>query len=153
MGKKAIYIGLFLTPGSKQGLRIWSERQFGALLEKEFMHHTTLKFKPSIEEMETFKPYMGHSVVLNISRAAQDEKCQAIVVSPANEYAEEVLGLGSNEHAHITVSTDGTSPVYSNNLLTTVEGDDVRTALQLIATVGIFTGKEVVYSLEGSIYE
>tara|TARA_Y100000310_G_C20463316_1_gene706392 strand:+ start:402 stop:926 length:525 start_codon:yes stop_codon:yes gene_type:complete len=140
--KKALYVGVFLTPTGAQMLDNW----WGTVVQKEFLakhfsHHMTIKFKPSPEEVVSLP--IGEDVTLKIIGYGEDDKGQAVMVSGVRS---------SNDIPHITVSTaEGVSPVYSNELLgmgiTEVDGPE------LDARIGFHNGKEVRYDFEGSVYE
>lgn len=140
--RKAIYSGVFLSPESKEALADWWP---GELLPKTFMHHMTLKFKPSPEEVLSLP--LGKDVKLQIVGIGSDEKGQAVAVSTELPV--------DNPIPHITVATDGTSPVYSNELLAAGAApvDMENPPPVLTGTVGIFDGKGPKFDLVGTIYE
>lgn len=119
--KKPIYYGVFLDDSSRNQLFSWWVSTVGKdLLSDKFGHHMTIKFKPSPEDIAQFTPLIGSSVSLKVVGYAEDDKGQAVLVSP-----QEVQS--SNANPHITVScAAGTAPVYSNTLLaggvTSVDG-------------------------------
>ena len=143
--RKAIYSGIFLSPESKEALAEWWSGVKGDLLPKQFMHHMTIKFKPSPEEVMALP--LGSDVRLQVVGTGSDEKGQAVVVS--SELPTD------NPIPHITVATDGTSPVYSNELLAagTAPVDLESPPPVLIGKVGIFDGKDIKFDLSGTIYE
>jgi len=125
--KKPTYTGVFLDDSSKRALLAWFEKETGQpILKKVFAHHMTIKFKPSDEEVEQLP--IGEPATLRVIGWAADEQGQAVLVQPSVP--------SSNKHPHITVATDGTSPVYSNKLLakgfTKVNGPTLK------GTVGAF---------------
>jgi len=100
---KVIWSGVMLdNPGD---LTQWWENEVGPLLPKVFSHHMTITFKPSPEQVESLP--LGREVQLKVDGYVEDEKGQAVRVRGYTS---------SNPVAHITVATDGTSPVYSNTL-------------------------------------
>lgn len=143
--RKAIYSAIFLTPQSKDALADWWIQSKGELLPKQFMHHMTLKFKPSPEEVLSLP--LGKDVKLQIIGIGSDEKGQAVAVSSEPQ--------SNNPIPHITVATDGTSPVYSNELLSAgiIPIDLEFPPPVLTGTVGFFDGKEKRVDLVGTIYE
>ena len=165
--KKALYLGAFLTPIGKETLKRWWLRVVKKPLhQNEYMHHMTIKFKPTPEEVLALP--VGNTVTLRIVGYAADDKGQAVLVSGVES---------SNSLPHITVSTANmpvpveeeeqmldepktkkVSPVYSNELLSrgitevaTTEGQPETEVLE--ARIGFFNGKEPRYDFEGSIYE
>jgi hypothetical protein len=153
--KKALYLGAFLTPVGKEVLKRWWLRVVKKPLhQNEYMHHMTIKFKPTPEEVLALP--IGDTVTLRIVGYAADDKGQAVLVSGVES---------SNSLPHITVSTSmdeetgkKVSPVYSNELLSrgitevaTTEGQPETEVLE--ARIGFFNGKEPRYGFEGSIYE
>jgi hypothetical protein len=120
--KKPIYIGLFLDEASNS--KLFSA--FAPKHETKYGHHTTIKFKPTPEDIE--KANLGQKVTINVIGYAEDEKGQAVVVS----------GIDSgNKNPHITISTaSGTSPVYSNELLET--GYEDISGPSLTGTIGLW---------------
>jgi hypothetical protein len=74
--------------------------------------HVTLRFgvdlTPDIEEM------LGKEVEVMVTADCSNDRVQALKVSLPGEVAQ----LCSNEHPHMTISTeDGVKPVESNNML------------------------------------
>lgn len=109
---KPIYYGVFLDDDSRDQLKRWWVNTVGSpLLPEHYCHHMTVKFKPSPEEVESYQPLIGSKVSVKVVGFAEDEKGQAVLVSP-----QEVQSANANPH--ITVScAPGTAPVYSNTLL------------------------------------
>lgn len=140
--RKAIYSAVFLTPESKDALAVWWQENIGELLPKQFMHHMTIKFKPSEEEVLALN--IGQKATLHIDAYGSDEKAQAVIVSGVDSY---------NPIPHITVATDGTSPVYSNELLARQALKAPGIPPSLVGTVGIFDGSGPKFDLIGTIYE
>jgi hypothetical protein len=140
--RKAIYTAVFLTPESKDSLATWWKENVGELLPKHFMHHMTIKFKPSVEEVLALP--ISREVTLSITGYGKDEKAQAVRVS----------GIYSdNPIPHITVATDGTSPVYSNELLAAHVESAPGLPPTLVGNIGIFDGSEPKFDLSETIYE
>jgi len=107
--EKALYTAVILD--DPRDLEDWWLYHVGALLPKRYSHHMTIKFKPTPEEVASLP--LGAQVALEIVGFAADRKGQAVqveVVSPSGVRS-------TNPIPHITVATDGTSPVYSNELL------------------------------------
>lgn len=140
--RKAIYSAVFLTPESQEALLNWWPYD---LLSKKFAHHMTIKFKPSPEDILSLP--LGKEVELKIIGLAVDEKGQAVAVDSDLPV--------DNAIPHITISTDGTSPVYSNELLASemVYVDPETQPPVLSGIVGFFDGKNVRYDLTDTIYE
>lgn len=140
--KKALYTAAFLTPSGKEALaNWWGTVAQKAFLEKQFMHHVTIKFKPSEEEVTALP--IGEDVTLKIIGYSQDELGQAVAVSGVES---------SSQVPHITVSTSiETSPVYSNELLS--RGFSEKDGIEIEARIGFWNGKEAKYDFEGTIYE
>ena len=98
------YVGAILD--RPEQLLNWWSTNIGPLLDKKFAHHMTIQFKPkSLDGYE-----VGSSVSLRVVGFAQNEHVQAVVV-------EAVGATSSNAVPHITVATDGSPPVLSNDLL------------------------------------
>jgi len=143
--KKALYTAAFLTDAAKIELKNWWRlKTKGELLQNEFAHHMTIKFKPSPDEVLAMP--IGEPVTLTVIGYAEDESGQAVLVIPNGV-------ISSNDIPHVTVSTaDGVRPVYSNELL--ARGvEEVRDGPELGAIVGFHNGKEIRYDFDGSIYE
>jgi len=107
--EKALYTAVILD--DPRDLEDWWLYHVGPLLPKRYSHHMTIKFKPTPEEVASLP--LGAQVALEIVGFAADRKGQAVqveVVSPSGVRS-------TNPIPHITVATDGTSPVYSNELL------------------------------------
>ena len=140
---KALFTAVILDDPS--ALFRWWEKETGIpLLSKRFAHHMTIKFKPSPEEVKALP--MGDSAPLEIVGWAADEKCQTVKVKVAGV-------TSSNKIAHITVATDGTSPVYSNDLL--AKGvTPAKGKKKLKARVGFVSNKQQdTFDLKDTIYE
>jgi hypothetical protein len=140
--RKAIYSAVFLTPDAKETLSNWWTATQGGLLPKQFMHHMTIKFKPSPEEVLSLP--LGKDVQLKITGIGSDEKGQAVAVHSDLPV--------DNPIPHITVATDGTSPVYSNELLS-AGLKPVEESPILSGVVGFFDGKGMRTDFAGTIYE
>jgi len=160
--KKALYTGAFLTGSGREMLRSWWLRHVKVPLHaNQYMHHMTIKFKPSEEEVLALS--LDSVVKLKIIGYAADEKGQAVLVTGPDS---------TNDNPHITVSTANmvtpvdagdemlgepktkkVSPAYSNELLgggyTEVSEKESE---MLDARIGFFNGKEPRYDLEGSVY-
>ena len=78
-----------------------------AVHSRVYSHHCTLAFKP--DKVDLSKWEEGSLVELQVIGVASDDKGQAILVS--------LPVYCNNESPHITVSCEGVSPVYSNELL------------------------------------
>lgn len=101
---KVAYVGAILD--RPEQLLNWWEQNVGPLHGKKFAHHMTIQFKPeSLDEYE-----VGSHVSLRVVGYAQNEQVQAVAV-------EAVGATSSNAVPHITVATDGSPPVLSNDLL------------------------------------
>ena len=140
--KKAIYAGIFLDEESAEKLRSTS------YLYKEFCHHCTIAFKPTAEQVKALP--MGEEVFLRTIRHGCDQKAQAVMVKTAD--VDSYL-FPAGQKPHITIScAEGISPVHSNEL---DFEEEIPAANQMIlrGRVGIFTGKDIQYTLEGTIYE
>tara|TARA_A100001011_G_C13885311_1_gene664700 strand:- start:39 stop:587 length:549 start_codon:yes stop_codon:yes gene_type:complete len=148
--RKAIYTAAFLTDAAKIELKNWWKLKTQTdLLDNEFVHHMTIKFKPTPDDVLSLP--IGEKVSLKVMGYAGDEKGQAVVVSPVGV-------ISSNDIPHITVSTGNTdddkrvSPAYSNDLLSGgIEQASDGPLLE--AFIGFFNGKEIRYDFEDSIYE
>ena len=106
--KTVVFSAIFLDDASHRELLAWWEQATGTpLLSKHFAHHMTIKFKPSPEEVEQLD--LGKKVRVRVIGWAADEKGQAVLVDSDVE--------STNAKPHITVSTNGGSPAYSNTLL------------------------------------
>lgn len=146
--RKAIYTAAFLTPLGREDLENWwgtvVQKDF---LDKQFMHHITIKYKPSEEEVMSLP--IGEEVSLKIIGYSEDERGQAVLVS----------GIESQpgKTPHITVSTSlDTSPVYSNDLIAGgfVEKDGVEIKARIGFAIPKGAGEvEAKYDFEGTIYE
>ena len=110
--KKVVYSGIFLDDASHRELLAWFSKETGLdLLDKTFAHHTTLKFKPSAEEVSALP--LGKKVQLRVVGWGADAKGQAVVVDLQDAEVQ-----SANAHPHITVAVGpGGSPAYSNELL------------------------------------
>lgn len=111
-----IYTGIFLSEQDRENfLKIFTPRHSNV-----FADHVTLCFRPSPEQVAVVQALMtshqDQSVWLEITGHAEDDKGQAVSVRFADltSHGVEV----KNSIPHMTVScANGTSPVYSNELL------------------------------------
>jgi len=72
----------------------------------------TVKFGPTINDLQNFYNQLGKTVELHIKGFASDEHCAAILVQPSMNIHV------STATPHITVAHSGaTKPVYSNQLV------------------------------------
>lgn len=134
MAKKAIYVGVFLSPAEKEKLLAWAPPTH----EEIYAHHTTLCFKPSSDLLKSLP--IGEMVTLTITGTVDLEGCQAVTVGCRD-------GLSQNPIPHITLSTSpGVPPKTSNQI---VDKAVAVNPLVLEGRVGIFTGKDIQYDLEG----
>jgi hypothetical protein len=111
------------------------------LLSKHYGHHMTIKFKPDAQEVVDLP--IGKRASIRIVGWAGDAKGQAVKVESSVRSTKKI--------AHITVATDGTSPVYSNKLL--AKGVTAANG-RLGGRVGYQSTKgREVFDLKGTIYE
>ena len=146
--RKAIYTGLFLSSSDMSALKKWWQKTVGTgTLPRRYMHHITLAFKPSVDDVLSLAPYIGQTIPVKIIGWAEDEHAQAVTISCQADIC------SANKHPHITVATDpSTKPAYSNTLLNKgpihkVSGPTLK------LRVGFFNGKEDRFDLTGTIYE
>lgn len=115
-----VYVAVFLDRESREKLlKLVDPRH-----PNVFAHHVTVCFKPSQEQLKSFK--LPERVEFEAISIVHDEKGQAV----------RVRGVPSqNEHPHITIScADGVKPVYSNELL---KGGKVEEFDEPIGLVGV----------------
>ena len=137
LGKKnkIIYAAAFLTNEGKNDLKNWWESNVREpLFPRLFLHHMTIKWKPSLEEVLSLP--IGEEVMLNAVGYAASGDIQAVAISTDLPV--------SNKIPHITISAnEGISPVKLNDLLDngfiSIEG------LELRARIGYWDGKEAIY--------
>lgn len=131
-----LYAAVFLYDNSKRILRNWWEREVGDLLSKEYIHHMTLAFRPDIDYVMSLP--LGSEIEMEVIGYGADEKGQAVKINAPIS--------STNKIPHITISTDGSSPVYSNQLLENelieIKGPKIR------GKVGYFDGSKVHYELQ-----
>lgn len=102
------YAAIFLSEESHQELlRWWNDVVGPPLLSLVFAHHVTLVYDPSAAQLEQIT--LGTEGEVQVIGWAADEHGQAVLVRS--------IPVSINEFPHVTVSTDGTPPVYSNTLL------------------------------------
>jgi hypothetical protein len=133
--RKPIYIAAFLTNEGQNDLKNWWESNVRKPLHsKSFMHHMTIKLKPSMEEVLALS--IGEEVGLSIVGFGEDEQGQAVAISTHIPVAANI--------PHITVSTaEGVSPVYSNKLLE--NNFKEISGPTLMARIGYWNGKEAKF--------
>jgi hypothetical protein len=104
MAEKAVYIGVFLTPDSKNLLLSY----FPPKHQEIHADHMTIKFAPS--ELELGNTPISQKVKLEVIGVGHNDLVQAVLVR----------GVSSdNTHPHITISVnkrEGGKAKYSNDL-------------------------------------
>ena len=142
--EEALYTAVILDDPTEL-LRLWEQETGIPLHPKKIAHHMTIKFKPSPEEVARLP--IGKRVNLRVIGYAADDKGQAVAVVPQ--------GVSSaNEIPHVTVAVNGTSPVYSNELLKRGRGQKGKMSGTLKGRVGYQGTKgSEVFDLAGTIYE
>lgn len=130
--KKIVYAGLFLDDTTKAQLERWWGQQEGTepLFDKKLIHHLTLAFKPTQEDVESLP--LGKSIKMRIVGYGQDDKAQAIFV--------EIDGLRSNNaKPHVTMAISPSGAAKNSNDLTVIP----LRGITFEGTVGYFgKGKE-----------
>lgn len=102
-----VYIGIFLTPSSRQQLL----RDFPPVYANVFADHVTLIFKPKESDLAKFD--FGSIVRLKVVGYAQDQNGSAVLVDLPSEIEKK-----PGQKPHITISTaPGIKPFYSNKLI------------------------------------
>lgn len=129
---KPIYVGAMLTHPTDL-LRWWSTN-IGGLLPQVYAHHMTIKFRPADSDLDALP--IGALVGLRIVGFADDGHVQAVAVEPVGVHSTVPI-------PHVTVATDGTPPVKSNELL--ARGYHEVDGPVIAARVGMFTGKDDVF--------
>ena len=86
--------------------------------KKLYMHHVTVAYKPSEQDVLEIEKYVhnGEDVVIKLGRrfwAKGVEAIEAQVIVPTTQNIVPV----KNKKPHITISTDGKAPVLSNDML------------------------------------
>lgn len=111
--KKIVYAGLFLDATAKAQLERWWEQQEGTepLFDKKLIHHLTLAFKPTQEDIEMLP--LGKSVKMRIVGYGQDDKAQAVFV--------EIDGMKSNnKKPHVTMAISPSGAAKNSNDLSVI---------------------------------
>ena len=144
---KAIYIGLFIPRNYLPSLQRWWVKETGLpILDKPYLHHVTLSFRPSVEEVRGLKDHMGKMIPVQVTGWAADDKAQALMVRCQAPVC--------NRHPHITLATDAsTKPVYANQLLDRGPIHKVSGGPILKLRMGFFDGKHDRFNFAESIYE
>lgn len=138
--RKAVWAGIILD--NPEFLITWFKRHVAPLHSKVHAHHMTVIYKPTPAQMAKLK--LGDVVRLRVVAYAADDKGQAVKVAGYTH-------PGANRAPHITVATNGVSPVYSNELLKT--SLNLVTGPNLTGRIGFFDGKVDRFDTEGTIYE
>ena len=128
-----VYVGAMLDDPTAL-LRWWSTH-VGKVLPVPYAHHMTIKFRPADSDLDALR--VGAPVGLHIVGFADDGQVQAVAVEP--------IGVHSTSPVpHVTVATNGTPPVKSNELL--ARGYVPVNGPVISARVGLFTGKDDVFT-------
>lgn len=128
-----LYAAVFLYDSEKRTLQTWWEREVGSLLEKSYMDHMTLAFRPDPEFVVGLP--LGKEIMMEVIGYGNDDKAQAVKINaPVSS---------TNDIPHITIATDGSSPAYSKKLLeeslTPISGPRLR------GKIGYFDGNHIHY--------
>lgn len=113
--KKIVYAGIFIDDTTKASLIRWWGQQEGTnpLHGKELVHHLTIAFKPSQEEIENMP--LGKPVKMKIIGYGQDEKAQAVFIQLES-------GIRSNNrNPHITMAISPSGAAKNSNDLDIIE--------------------------------
>lgn len=130
--KKVVYVGVFLRPETKDLLK----DMFLPTHEKVVLHHMTLCFGPSKEDLETFLTFVGCDVRLSVTSLMTGEHVEALTVVGYGPDEWLVRDLCRNEHPHITFShAKGHKPFESNALL-----DPFSTDVPIVSGVELAKG-------------
>ena len=116
ISKEVIYIGLFLTDDSKEILKNWiKENNCPKILDREYMHHITVKYRPTNEEVDRYSRGYGKIYPFNILEYVSSDTCQGVrieTIKPNIPIRERILRGDPleyirpvTEHPHITIST------------------------------------------------
>lgn len=89
---------------------------------KVFGDHVTLWYDPSENEIEKYSSLIDKKFNIIVKRSFIDEKGQCVKVEVPSNIAE----LRPEQNHHITISCNGKSPSYSNELLTTGNFNDEK---------------------------
>jgi len=110
-----IYLGIFLTPESKEKLNRWLSNKIKLLPWRPEYLHTTLVFRPSKSEIDRFLPSLRKPIALRILGLAKSNLVQAVWTEILDKNLSQ---LCNNKFPHITISTQKwIKPVTSNALL------------------------------------
>eukprot|EP01059_Diplonema_ambulator_P003651 TRINITY_DN13364_c0_g1_i1.p1 TRINITY_DN13364_c0_g1~~TRINITY_DN13364_c0_g1_i1.p1 ORF type:complete len:162 (+),score=21.14 TRINITY_DN13364_c0_g1_i1:54-488(+) len=102
------FTAVFLDDDSKDVLRQWAKENIGNPIGRIHAEHMTINGNVGKNARESLP--VGKIVALRVIGYAKDKVCQAVVVScPAQPSV--------NSVPHITISTNGVQPSYSNQLL------------------------------------
>lgn len=114
---KVIYTGVFFDLSDKERTAL-TLQHFGRVLANQFLHHMTIRFKPSAVEAEPVLSNDGKPVTLLVIGLQEANGVQVFVIAPnIPDLAELGISL-SNKVAHVTVGTDeGVKPFASNAVL------------------------------------
>jgi len=97
----------------------------------------TIAFMPTSTMLSSLKSSIGLTYLLKVVAYGQDDKGQAVVVQS------NIINEGQ-DITHVTVScANGTSPVYSNDMLKTHQTPVVN-GITLQATVGLFLSNNTI---------
>jgi len=83
---------------------------------KPFMHHVTIAYNPTKKDYEKISAIVknGDSITIICQECIWDAGVEAVTVRLKKDDVEVPT---INKHAHITISTDNTSPKESNDML------------------------------------
>ena len=109
--------------------------------QKVFIHHVTLAYNPSPDTYTKIREVapVGSQVVIKCIQNIWDDGVQAVSVEVFTETGVKVFS--TNKNTHITISTNGKPPKYSNDLLDHQEiiPKDQKEDLKFLDLRGIIT--------------
>ena len=107
---ETVYFGIFFKQDMKQKLL----EQFPNKHPKIFGDHVTLAYKPTENELNSFKPRIGTNVLVAITGEKYDDKGHLVLVEVSSQY----IFRGEGEQPlHVTISCQPkVPPSYSKDL-------------------------------------
>ena len=110
---KPIYTGLFLGDQNHDLFRELAENVWKGLMDNLYLHHMTIKFRPSPGDVEAV-PIGGYIPVKLVGYTNNSGRAQAFTVMPTRQMA----WVGSLVRPHITVATEpGVPPKDSHEAI------------------------------------
>ena len=139
---KIRYLAIILDESSRKDLIEWWLTNVGEILPHEVAHHSTLKFQPSIEEIEAWEEHLGKEVAMQVVGYGNRDNVQAVAVKYRNSPIK-----SNNTIEHVTVALRPPAKAHESNEILKKGIQDAPNRLTLTGRIGFFGRGKELYEL------